>query len=117
MSLDLSSVATELLADLASTDYVKLVRVVGATYDPVTASSTGGTESVINLTAAVLPMPDKLLNSSRIKATDEYILMDGQTKPLTSDKVRVSGRDYSIEWIEEANHAGTPQYYEVVARG
>lgn len=117
MALDLSNTAKRLLDKLGSFGNVKLVRTTGETYDPVTGQSTGGSTETISLSAAVLPMPDNLMADTRVKATDEYFICAGDVEPLISDTVLIGGVGLSIAIIEPINHAGTPQVFEVVARG
>ena len=117
MTLDLSVTAKRLLDKLGANGYVKLVRTTGESYNPVTGESTGGATETIPLSAAVLPMPDNLMADTRVKATDEYFICAGDVHPLISDTVLIGGISLSIAIIEPINHAGTPQVFEVVARG
>lgn len=116
MSLDLSATASKLLVKLASTSNVKLVQKTD-TYNPVTGEESSTSETVKNLTAAVIPMPSNLVDGTRVKSTDKMVIMDNQIKPKMTDFIRIDSVDYSIVEITAVNPSGTPQIYKVVARG
>lgn len=116
MSLDLSSVATQLLANLTSSTFVKLVRKTES-YDPITGTETVTSETVTNLVGGSMPISSNLIDGTRIRATDKMIVCDNAIKPLFTDYIRIDSVDYAIVDIIEVNHAGIPQLYKVIARG
>lgn len=115
MALDLSTETTQILNELGQFGYVKLVQKT-RTYDPASGVQTS-VETVVDLSAVDLPVPDTLVDGERILKTDKYIIMDGATEPTGEDLIRVNDKDYTIVEITPTNHAGVPQVYEVVARG
>lgn len=115
MALDLSATAKRILDKLGSRGFVKLVK-LDSTYEPVSGVKSS-TETVIDLSAASLPVPSELVDGERIKLTDKLIIMDNETAPDLSDIIRIEGKNYRIVSIEEVNHAGTVQIYKVVVSG
>lgn len=117
MSLDLSAVATSLLTSLGSTTYVKLVRVTGATTDPVLGTDTGGTTTTTDLIGVVLKVPEKLIDGERIFVSDKLVLIDNSVTPLMEDEIQIDSANYRIVQIDGFNHAGTQQFWKLVVRG
>lgn len=122
MSLDLSSVATELMDSLGKRGTVTLVR-VSREDDPEEGTQTE-TKVQCLLSAVNLPAPESLIGgainndqTNMIKATDRLVVIDGQIEPVISDLLLIDGKEYRIIQITTVNHAGTPQIYKVVARG
>lgn len=115
MALDLSALATEILTDLASTDYVKLIRKT-RTFDPVAGDFTNEASDEIGLVAAVLKIPENLIDGTRVQTGDRMVLMDNQTEPLMSDEIKIGSELYKITMIDGFNHAGTQQFWKVVCR-
>jgi len=117
MSLDLSELATELLTELASKDYVKITRTTGGVFDPVAGETTGATTDILDVVGAVVKIDNSLIDDERIKATDKMILLDNGITPLMTDLITFSGIDHIVVQIFEVNHAGIIQLFKVVCRG
>ena len=117
MSLDLSAVATDLLTSLGSTTYIKLVRITGATSDPVAGNDAGGTTTTTDMIGAVIKTPRDLIDGERILLTDKTVLIDNSVTPLISDEVQIDSVNYRIVMIGGFNHAGTQQFWKLVIRG
>jgi hypothetical protein len=117
MSLDLSGLATNLLTDLGSSDYVKIVRETGATFDPVEGQITGGTTTDIDCVGIVVKITDSLQNDSRVQAGDKMVLIDKAQTPKMTDRIKFNGKAYQIVLIDGFNHAGIQQFWKVVCRG
>jgi len=116
VSLDLSSVATSLLASLGSTSYVKLIRKTGGTFDPVTGTTTGEVITTILLKGIVTNIADNLIDGTRIKAGDKQVMFDNKETPTKDDLIEFGGIRYRVEIIDGFNHAGIQQYWKVVCR-
>lgn len=116
MSLDLSATATRLLAKLGSITYVELVRVSGATIDPVGGTITGGSTTKLPLTAAVLNVADNLIDGERIKTGDKQVIFDNSETPVMTDLIEFDGIQYSMIVIDGFNHAGIQQFWKVICR-
>lgn len=122
MSLDLSSVATSLISNLASDTFVKLRRSTGKNFEPVDGITIGGSDVDFPLTAAVLDTSERLVSDFRVSQGDRVVIMDNKIEPKMDDLIVIpddSGIDevYRIVDIGGINHAGTRQFYQVVVRG
>ena len=117
MSLDLSQTATDLLGELGSKTYVKLVSETASTSDPVTGIDTTGTITTTDLTGVVLRIPQKMIDGERILATDKMIMIDNSVTPTSKDKVQIDLINYRIVEIDGFNHAGTQQFWKLIIRG
>lgn len=115
MALDLSATVTRLLDSLGEKGFLTLVS-VSKTYNPSTMVETETTVTTA-LSGVSLSSPDNLVDGERIKLTDKYFIIDGAVKPKMQDRIKVAGDEYTIIAINEHNHAGVVQYYEVFARG
>ncbi len=116
MALDLSLTATQLLTDLASTDYVEAIDVSGEVFDPVTGTKTGGTTTTQKLVAAVINVAQNLIDGERIKTDDKQIIFDNQYTPNMSTVFKFGGAEYRTVMIDGFNHAGTQQFWKVICR-
>lgn len=117
MSLDLSNTATQLMKSLGDETYVKITRTTGASFDPVLGENTGGTTSVLDSVGVVVSLKSNLIDGERIKATDKMILLDKAIEPLYTDLITFDGIDNTVVMINEINHAGTTQLWNVICRG
>ena len=117
MSLDLSATATNRLPTLGSTTYIKLIRITGATSDPVLGTDTGGTTTSTDLIGAVIKIPQKMIDGERILVSDKMIFIDKTVTPLSSDEIQFDSVNYRIISIDGFNHAGTQQFWKLVIRG
>ena len=117
MSLDLSATVTQLLKNLASETYVKIIKKSGGTFDPIAGETTGETETSTNLVAAVTNIADNLIDGERIKAGDKQVIFDNAVAPEMDDLIEFESKQYRIVMIDGFNHAGTQQFWKVICRG
>lgn len=117
MSLDLSATATALMKSLGDEAYVKITRTTGGTFDPVEGETTGGTTDILPTVGVVVKLESRLIDGTRIKATDKMILLDKDVTPLYTDLITFGGVDHTVVDIGEINHAGITQLWKVVCRG
>jgi len=116
MSLDLSATATALMKSLGDEAYVKITRSTGGVFDPVEGETTGGTTDVLTATGVVTKLDSRLIDGTRIKATDKMILLDKELTPVYTDLITFAGVDHTVVDIDEINHAGITQLWKVVCR-
>lgn len=117
MSLDLSATATKLMKSLGDETYITITRKSGGTFDPVAGETTGETLKTIPTIGVVDKVDSKLVDGTRIKATDKMVLLDNGVTPLYTDLINFNGSSNTIVSINELNHAGITQMWEVVTRG
>ena len=117
MSLDLSNTATELMKSLGDETYVTITRKSGGTFDPVAGTNTGATTSILSAVGVVTRVDSRLIDGTRIKATDKMILLDKDVTPGYTDLITFAGLDHTVVQIDELNHAGITQLWKVVCRG
>ena len=115
--LDLSDTATELMKSLGDETYVTITRKSGGTFDPVAGITTGETTSVLAAVGVVTKLDSKLIDGTRIKATDKMILLDKGLTPTYTDLITFAGVDHTVADIDEVNHAGITQIWKVICRG
>ena len=116
MPLDLSKTATKLLSKLGSKTYVKLIRKVNNSFDPVSGSYPDSSVSEISLTGIVSRIADGLIDGERIKDGDKQVIFDNSVTPLMTDVIKFDNKEYTITFIDGYNHAGTQQYWKVNCR-
>ena len=117
MSLDLSLTATSLLKSLGDETYVSITRKSGGVFDPVEGQATGATTSILPAVGAATKLDSKLVDGTRIKATDKMIILDGAIEPLYTDLISFGGISHTVVDIDEINHAGVTQLWKVTCRG
>ena len=117
MSLDLSTAATDLMKSLGDETYVTITRKSGGTFDPVAGETTGATTNVLTATGVVTRLDSRLIDGTRIKATDKMILLDKELTPIYTDLITFAGLDHTIVDIGEINHAGITQLWKLICRG
>ena len=117
MALNLSATATNLLSSLGSKEYIKIKRSSGGAYDPVAGETTGTTQSTIDCIGVVTSIDNKLIDGTRIKATDKMAILDNSITPVMTDLISFGGFDNTVIQIDEINHAGVTQLWKVICRG
>ena len=122
MSLDLSATATRLMKSLGKKTYITITRKSGGTFDPVAGETTGEVLSILSVVGVVDKVDTKLIDGTRIKATDKMVLLDNGVTPLYTDLINFNPENKpvitnTIVSINEINHAGITQMWEVVTRG
>lgn len=117
MSLDLSTTATKLMKSLGDETYVTITRKSGGTFDPVAGETTGEVTNILSATGVVTKLDSRLIDGTRIKANDKFILLDKEVTPVYTDLITFAGVDHTIVDIDELNHAGITQLWKIVVRG
>lgn len=117
MSLDLSLTATDLMKSLGDETYITITRKSDGVYDPVAGTTTGETTSVLSAVGVVTRVDSRLVDGTRIKATDKMILLDNAVEPLYTDLITFGGFNHTVVQINELNHAGITQLWKIVCRG
>jgi len=117
MSLDLSATATRLMKSLGDETYVTITRKSGGTFDPIAGETTGETLTILSAVGVVTKIDTKLIDGTRIKATDKMIMLDNSVTPLYTDLINFNGSINTVVDIDEVNHAGITQMWKVVTRG
>lgn len=116
MSLDLSATATKLMKSLGDETYINITRKSGGTFDPVAGETTGEVLTILSAVGVVDKVDSKLVDGTRIKATDKMVLLDNGVTPLYTDLINFNGSSNTVVSINELNHAGITQMWEVVTR-
>lgn len=117
MSLDLSLTATDLMKSLGNETYITIIRKSGGTFNPVSGVTTGQVTSTLSAVGVVTRVDAKLVDGTRIKATDKMVILDNGVTPTISDLLKFDGISNTIVQINEVNHAGITQMWKVVTRG
>ena len=117
MSLDLSATATSLINSLGNKAYVTITRKTGGTFDPVAGTITGEITTQLTASGVVTKVDNRLIDGSRIEATDKMIILDNGITPLMTDLITFDSISHTIVQINEVNHAGITQIWKVVCRG
>ena len=117
MSLDLSATATDLMKSLGNETYVTITRKSGGTFDPVEGTTTGETTSVLPAVGVVTKVDSRVVDGTRIKATDKMIILDKEVAPTYTDLISFGGINHTVVDIDEVNHAGITQIWKVTVRG
>lgn len=110
----MAATARRLLTRFGST--VDIVRETGGGYDPVTGTTTPGTETTYQPKGVLLKYPDRLIDGTRILQSDRRLILDDTVNPNASDKPVVQGEEWNIQDIATISPAGTPIIYEVQVR-
>ena len=117
MSLNLSATATKLMKKLGDSGYVSITRKTAGTFDPVEGTTTGEVTTVLPVIGLVTKIDNRIVDGTRIKATDKTVLLDDGVTPLMTDLITFGGVNHTVIEIEEVNHAGITQMWSVIVRG
>lgn len=117
MSLDLSLTATDIMKSLGDETYITIIRKSGGTFDPVAGTTTGEIGATLSAIGVVTKVDGRLVDGTRIKATDKMILLDNGVTPLYTDLMQFNGVSNTVVQINGVNHAGVTQMWKVVTRG
>ena len=117
MALDLSATATSLINSLGDKTYVTITRKTGGMFDPVAGTITGEITTQLTAYGVVTKLDNRLIDGSRIEATDKMIILDNGITPLMTDLITFDSISHTIVQINEVNHAGITQIWKVVCRG
>ena len=112
---EMAGVAVDLI-DQFGTE-VTLNRVTGDQYDPVTGNEFEGDAAPVTTRGLVDFYPVKLIDGTRILATDRRLIIDGSVEPLITDIPEMNGEKLgTIVNIEAKNPTGTALVYFVQVR-
>ena len=117
MSLDLSAVATSILGSLGSVGHATLVKVSGGAFDPVLGETTGQVRTTYTPPAAVLSPDDRLIDGTRILATDKRVIFDNSVTVEQNDLIIIGNFEYRIVQVGGENPNGVQQYWDIICRG
>lgn len=117
MALDLSATATSLINSLGDKTYVTITRKTGGMFDPVAGTITGEITTQLTASGVVTKLDNRLIDGSRIEATDKMIILDNGITPLMTDLITFGGVNHTVIEIEEVNHGGITQMWSVIVRG
>ncbi len=83
---DMAQVAIDLLAEFGAP--IAFKRLVGQVKNPATgAIITQGTEQTFSPNGVIVPIKANLIDGTRIKAGDKFLIIDGTFEPAITDKV------------------------------
>lgn len=83
---------------------------------PVTGQEIPGSEETLKTVGVVKRYPVRLIDGTRITASDREVVMSAEIAPKITDKVMISGHPWAIQEISEANPAGVTLAYFVRVR-
>ena len=112
---EMAEVAVELIEEFGAP--VTLNRVTGDQYDPVTGNEFEGDADPVTTKGLVTSYPVKLIDGTRILATDRKLIIDGSVEPLMADIPEMNGEKLgTIVNIEKKNPTGTALVYFIQVR-
>ena len=112
---EMADVAVELIEEFGAP--VKLNRVTDESYDPVTGEVAPGSDDSKQTKGILVDFPLKLIDGTRILATDKRLIIDGTVEPLMTDEPEMFGEKFgSIVHIDKKNPAGVPLVYFIQVR-
>ena len=121
MAIDLHNTVSRLLGKLAANKasaYLQLERQTGAVQDQNTGLWTDGTKTLLLLDGALTGYADKEIDGTRIMLGDKKLVCAFDVTPLATDVVIVGGSQrFTIVQIDDVNHAGQTQVYQLQLRG
>lgn len=106
---DMATTARTLIAEYGQTISVK--RTTGGSVDPVTGVVVAGTTTTYSPKGILRKYADKLIDGTRIKASDRELVLDDTVAPVMTDKVTIGGQDWVLKAITPVEPAGTPLVY------
>ena len=109
----LASTASRLIKKYGQTLYIVKT---GDSTDPVTGVTTSVTKPNIKVNGILQKYPDSLIDGTLIKSSDRLAVIDGGSKPLIDDRMRIESQNWAIESIQASNPAGTALVFFVQCR-
>lgn len=117
MSYDYAPIAATALRLLQNFGQsITLVRVSGESTDPVTGVVTSGADASVTTTGIMKMYPQKMIDGTRILATDREMVLSNEHTPVATDQVRIGTEDWTIVDIKTISPAGTDLVYFVQVR-
>ena len=95
---------------------ISVTRTAGGSVHPVTGVVTPGTTQTLSAKGIMRPYPDKLIDGTRITASDREVILDDSFEPALTDLLQIGGQSWSVQEVTAVNPAGTPIVYRVRAR-
>lgn len=117
MSINYSSMAataTRLLTDNGQP--VALRRTVGATYDPVTGTYSGGSTQDLPMVGAFVHISSQYKLANNVQVGDRMMWVDASQTPTVGDSLVVGTDVYKVISVDASNPAGTPVAYKLQVR-
>lgn len=117
MSINYSSMtatATRLLT--GNGQPVTLRRTVGATYDPVTGTYSGGSTQDLPMVGAFVQISSQYKLANNVQDGDRLMWVDASQAPMVGDSIVVGADVFKIVSVDAANPAGTPLAYKLQVR-
>ena len=94
-----------------------LKRRVSEVFDPVTGVPLGGADELIPVLGIVSEFNLRLVDGTRILATDKRVVLTSAAEPLVTDTLIIDGVDYQIvPPVRESKPTDTTLFYIVQAR-
>ena len=110
----MAETATRLLTEYGQA--ITLTRTTGGSVDPVTGAVTAGATTYYTPMGVLRPFPDRLIDGTRILASDREVVMDSTVAPLTTDLLTIGGQAWTIINVVTVSPAGTDLVYRVQVR-
>ena len=95
---------------------ITIKRSTGNSINPVTGVVVGGTTANFTPQGLVQRYRDDQIDGTRILASDRLVIIDNTVEPLTTDKITLSGQDWSIISVEESKPSTVGIVYFIQAR-
>lgn len=95
---------------------VSVVRVESGSVDPVTGVVTEGNTLTLKAKGLINKFDDKLIDGTRIKASDRVLIMNNAFVPLMTDRPTVGGQNWTIVEVNTVQPANVPVVYMVQVR-
>jgi hypothetical protein len=105
----MAATALELLTEFGQS--VTLSRETGGSIDPVTGVATAGTDASVITTGLIKQYSAKMIDGTRILASDRELVLSNEQVPLPSDKPVIGGEEWAIIDIKTVSPAGTDVCY------
>lgn len=91
-------------------------RETAGSYDPVTGATVAGTITTHTPNGIFQTIRSDLIDGTRIQSGDKMFVIDSSFEPVLSDKVVISGADWSIQEVTPSQPADTTLVYFVLIR-
>ena len=75
---------------------ITLSRKVGASTNPITGATMGGTDESVVTTGLLKPYPDSMVDGTRILNSDRELVLSNEQDPSPTDKPVINGEEWSI---------------------
>jgi hypothetical protein len=110
----MATVVTNQLAQFGMA--MALRRVSGATYDPITGTTSGATSADLPVTGLTTKITAGYAATFAVEANDRMAILDGAVQPLLTDLLVIGGVPWQIIAIDPVQPATTPLAYRCQIR-